>query len=68
MLTGLANFAPTDELHEARIRRALRQLATIEPRLGGDIAVEIERRDCTRENGWFATIGLEAVLAYFERV
>ena len=47
-LAGLASFAPTDELHEARVRRALRQLATIEPLLGGDIAVDIERRDSFR--------------------
>lgn len=67
-LTGLASFAPADQLREARIRRALRQLSTIEPRLGGEIAAEIERRDHIRENGCFATIILEAVLAYFERV
>jgi hypothetical protein len=67
-LTGLASFAPTDELHEARLRRAMRQLSTIEPRLSGDIAAEIERRDDIRGNGWFAAIIPEAVLGHFERV
>ena len=67
-LAELASFAPIDELHEAQIRRALRQLAAIEPRLGAEIAAEIERRDDIRETGCFAAIVLEAVLAYFERV